>query len=303
MSPSSSPTLSHVVRASVANLRREPSHASELVSQLILGEPADVLEERRGWVRVAGTDGYAGWTEATSVVEPEAVSYVGAALVWTRPDGRVREAADPGAAPVRDLVLGARVNAREGRHDLLEPTPDGARRVRLPDGLTAWADAAGWIEESELEVRFPPLPGALVATALGLRGVPYLWGGTSSKAFDCSGFVQRVHTVHGVRLPRDAWQQAEVGTELRADRTGLGLRPSDLVFFSEDAGRVTHVGIALGERGRFVHASTRRGGVGVDSLDPDDELYNAALAETLIGCRGVLSSGSAVSPPPTTAWR
>jgi cell wall-associated NlpC family hydrolase len=139
-----------------------------------------------------------------------------------------------------------------------------------------------------LERHFPRSPEAVVGTALSLRGVPYLWGGTSSKAFDCSGFVQRVLGMHGVRLPRDAWQQAETGEPVEQGRDGSGLRAADLVFFAEGGRRVTHVALALGERGRVVHCSTGRSGVAVDALDPDDPLYAPALASTLAAARRVL---------------
>jgi cell wall-associated NlpC family hydrolase len=281
-----------VVRATLANLRREPAHASELVSQLVLGEEARVLDGSGSWLRVAGRDGYAGWAHAWSFVR-RADSAEGLVLLWSRRDGQLREGAADGAAPLYDLVLGARLRAgageaARGEGRVARAAGGRPRPVLLPDGSRAWGDGDGWVAEADLRERFRRTPEALVGTALSLRGVPYLWGGTSSKAFDCSGFVQRVFAMHGVLLPRDAWQQAEVGAGVEPRSRGQSLDAGDLVFFAEGGGRITHVAVALGERGRLLHASTQRAGVGVDSLDPADPLFAPDLAASVSCCRRVL---------------
>jgi cell wall-associated NlpC family hydrolase len=288
-----------LVCATVANLRREPSHASELVSQLVLGEEADALDASGRWVRVAGVDGYAGWANAAALVDaPDAARRpdAGEELVWTRRDGTAFDGPGEEAAPLRDLVLGALVRradpartspARGGPQDGSAARAGARRPVTLPGGEPAWAGTRGWTSRRDLPVRFPREADAVVRTALSLAGVPYLWGGASSKAFDCSGFVQRVFRMHGIELPRDAWQQASVGSAVEAGAAGSGLEAGDLVFFAEGGTRVTHVGIALGRGGRFVHASVRRSGVGVDALDPADPLHEPGLASTVAGCRRV----------------
>jgi len=86
------------VRAAVANLRREPSHAAELVSQLVLGEEAEALERVEGWVRVAGPDGYAGWVDAPAVAAD--LSGPAGALVWVRRSGLLYADPEAGAAPL-----------------------------------------------------------------------------------------------------------------------------------------------------------------------------------------------------------
>jgi cell wall-associated NlpC family hydrolase len=92
----------------------------------------------------------------------------------------------------------------------------------------------------------------LTRSALRFLGVPYVFGGTNSAGFDCSGFVQHVFAMLGVTLPRTADAQYDAGRPA----TG-GPRPGDLVFF-DTYGGVSHVGIYLG-RGEFVHASSSRG--------------------------------------------
>lgn len=101
---------------------------------------------------------------------------------------------------------------------------------------------------------------ALLATALALRGTPYLNGGTEpARGFDCSGFVQWVFAQHGARLPREVREQYDTGDTVDTD----AIRPGDLVFFTTVSRDVSHVGIALGD-GEFVHAPSSRGVVRVE---------------------------------------
>ena len=100
----------------------------------------------------------------------------------------------------------------------------------------------------------------LIATALSLRGLPYVNGGSDpSRGFDCSGFVQWVFAQHGAVLPREAREQYEEGLDVDRDQ----VQPGDLVFFETVSRGASHVGIALG-RGEFVHAPSSRGVVRIE---------------------------------------
>lgn len=101
---------------------------------------------------------------------------------------------------------------------------------------------------------------AIVTTALKYRGVPYKFGGTNPKGFDCSGFVWFVYQAHGKKLPRTADKQFETGTPVRPHN----LKPGDVVFFTTTEKGASHCGIFVGD-GRFIHASSSRG-VMVSSL-------------------------------------
>jgi cell wall-associated NlpC family hydrolase len=128
----------------------------------------------------------------------------------------------------------------------------------------------------ELSARFPRSAASICFTALELfEGTPYQWGGITPWGADCSGLVQTTFRLHGIPLPRDAWQQAERGTDAGAALDAL--RPADLLFFSDrEDGRITHVAIALGEL-RIVHLALGRGGYAVERLDDRDDPYVAAL--------------------------
>lgn len=103
---------------------------------------------------------------------------------------------------------------------------------------------------------------ALIRTALACRGLRYRRGGTSRGGFDCSGFTRYVYAKYGVSLPHSSAAQSRLGTPVSRDQ----LQPGDLVFFQTYRRGISHVGIYIGNN-QFVHASTPRGGVRVDSLN------------------------------------
>ena len=103
--------------------------------------------------------------------------------------------------------------------------------------------------------------------AIGLVGTPYRYGGnTPEGGFDCSGLVAYVfREATGLQLPRSTREQiAYPARSIGRD----DLRPGDLVFFNPRGGRVSHIGIYVGE-GRFVHAPSSGGTVRLDELDSD----------------------------------
>jgi cell wall-associated NlpC family hydrolase len=113
-----------------------------------------------------------------------------------------------------------------------------------------------------------------------------LWGGVTPWGADCSGLVQSVFALHGLQLPRDAWQQAETGRDAGPD---IGeLRPADVLFFSDRPDRrITHVGIALGDC-RMVHLALGRGGYAIERLDDRRDAYVDRLRDRFITARRMI---------------
>ena len=134
---------------------------------------------------------------------------------------------------------------------------------------------------------FPPEADAIVASSTGLfQGTYYQWGGITPWGADCSGMVQTVHALHGIKLLRDAWQQATQGVLIEG---GLDdLQPADLLFFSDrEDGHITHVAMAVSSR-RLVHLAVGRGGHCIESLDrPDD--YAKGLIERFRFARRIIA--------------
>jgi cell wall-associated NlpC family hydrolase len=104
--------------------------------------------------------------------------------------------------------------------------------------------------------------GDIVSTAQRHIGVPYLWGGTTTAGFDCSGLTQAVYNLNGVSIPRVSAEQHRRGTPVRSNNR----QPGDLVFFATAGGRkVNHVGIYIGNN-QFIHAPRRGQNVRTDSM-------------------------------------
>jgi cell wall-associated NlpC family hydrolase len=107
--------------------------------------------------------------------------------------------------------------------------------------------------------RSSAIASSLTRSALRFIGTPYVFGGTRSTGFDCSGYVQHVFAMLGFHLPRTADAQFDAGHHIAA-----AMEPGDLVFFHTYAPGVSHVGIYLGNN-RFIHSSSSRG-VSISSL-------------------------------------
>jgi peptidoglycan DL-endopeptidase CwlO len=114
----------------------------------------------------------------------------------------------------------------------------------------------------------------IIKNAQSLLGVPYLFGGTTRKGFDCSGFVQYVYKGSGISLPRDSFSQFKVGNAVKKDE----LQPGDLVFFTTYSKGASHVGIYIGG-GQFIHAADS--GVQITSLS------NSYYSARYVGARRV----------------
>lgn len=104
----------------------------------------------------------------------------------------------------------------------------------------------------------------IIKTAKSYIGVPYKFGGTTPKAFDCSGYLQYVFAQNGIAIPRTADEQYKLGRRTTSSRQ---LVPGDLVFFTTYEPGASHCGIYLGN-GDFIHASSSKG-VRIDSLSSD----------------------------------
>lgn len=264
------------VTSSVADLRKEPDHAAELLNQAIMGETADVLVKEGDWYLARLGDGYLGWIRSWYVAEeePGAVETYrdrAEAIVESNVAYVLSEPLE-GSLPISDIVSGS---------PLVVIKSEGAfRKVRLPRGRVGYirADSIGAPPSGS------PDGGRILARAKRFLGIPYLWGGTSAKGFDCSGFVKRVFGIEGLDLPRDSDLQSRVGRLISKKGIGEMASPGDLIFFGEGK-KISHVAIWIGD-GRFIHA---QGEVRINSLDENDPQYEEKLAKSLLYGRSVLS--------------
>ena len=258
-----------IVTAAIAPLNAEPRASSEQISQRLAGHRLILVQECGPWLRVRGSDGYEGWVH---------VGYVRRLDEGAR-RGRLSNVGgwQTGTGAEGDRVsLGCVVRDAGGHR---RPLPLGAV---LTDDVVIVEGIA--LPRLDLASRFPRAGAAIARTAREcFEGTPYQWGGVTPWGADCSGLVQTCFALHGVDLPRDAWQQAECGRDVDPDPAAF--QAADLLFFAErpDA-RVSHVGIALGP-GEMVHLALGRGGFAIERLDRRDDPYVAALADRMRAAR------------------
>ena len=114
--------------------------------------------------------------------------------------------------------------------------------------------------QEDFDNRYLTTKDSIPDTAMRFINSPYIWGGRLPSGIDCSGLTQLVYKIHGIAIPRDSWNQAEAGKTVDfIDST----EPGDLVFFDNERGRISHVGMIL-SRGLVIHASGR---VRIDRID------------------------------------
>jgi cell wall-associated NlpC family hydrolase len=245
------------VRTPIAPMHSEPGIASQMISQQLAGHHVDVIDEEGDWVCVTGEDGYSGWMHL--------------GFLARAPQASARQSRQPSR-----VSLGCVTTTAGGVRRSLP-----LRALLAPDESVETGDV---VEGRRLIDRFPTNAASITKSAQELFcSTSYLWGGVTPWGADCSGLVQTVFALHGKLLPRDAWQQAELGDD--AGRDVGELLPADLMFFSDrDDRRVTHVGIALGDR-RMVHLALGRGGYSVEQLDDRKDAYVERLRERFLMAR------------------
>lgn len=266
-----------MVKIPVACMRSKPGNSQELASQAIMGTPMRVIDAEGDFYHVETPEGYTGFMTRSSLIEKSGeqmaawreeprvvVTSLGMTDIYStpRPEG-------PRDILVRDVVNGT----------VLEGSLDGHGkmiRVTMPDGRSGFVsrqavtDIDSWASR-EFDADL------ILDVAYSMLGTPYLWGGCSTKALDCSGLVKVAYLANGLILMRDASQQARTGGVNRALKSD-DLEAGDLLFFGNpETGKVTHVAI-YDRDNRYIHSS---GCVKVSEMSRDD---------TDFGARGYLST-------------
>lgn len=258
------------VRLSAASLRTRGAHAGEMATQALMGTPLRVLQSGGDWWRVQTPDGYIAYIPSSSVVEKTPAqmrAWRGAKRFIVTSLDQVKAYNSPTATGPRDvvtdLVNGCIVTIPERRPNIV----NRRYHIELPDGREAYVDTSALknIDQWAAQTFNPEL---ILDVAYSLEGTPYLWGGTSTKAVDCSGLAKTAYFANGIILMRDASQQALTGTRIEAENW-RDCRAGDLLFFGTRAGKVTHVAI-YDSNGDYVHSSGR---VKRNSVDPTNPSY------------------------------
>jgi hypothetical protein len=257
-----------LVTVTVAAIRKRPSHASELLTEAVMGTNLEVLGRSRDlkWQRVRVPGSHVGWVRDWSTVRVSdsgaRVWEAGLAVQVRVPCTALKLRPHELSGAVCYLVLGTRLPVLKTQQSWV--------MTRLPD------QRKGWVRRSLVE-RIPVAPrrpGHMVKTARLFQGAPYLWGGVTPWGCDCSGLVQTVFAQNGVMLPRDARDQFRALRGSGLNPEGLPHKPGDLLFFGPTKRNITHVAISVGGDA-FIHAY---GYVREGSIRPGDVRFVPQLA-------------------------
>jgi hypothetical protein len=232
-----------ITNLSIVPCRKEPSDRSEMVTQLLFGDHFEVLETQGSWCRIRIIyDDYECWVDKkqflpiaqhTSDILSNTEIYCVNELVQV----------------VSDLKSGQ-----------LFPVSIGSTLPNFDDGECAVENTSYNYEGAYINGYLPFTKSGIVETAMVYLNSPYLWGGKTPFGIDCSGFTQMVYKLNGIKIKRDAWQQAEQGETLSFVEEA---EPGDLAFFDNAEGRIVHVGIVM-ENNKIIHAA---GKVRIDGFD------------------------------------
>lgn len=303
-----------VVEFSANFMRENPDYAAELGDQALMGTVVEVLDRSGYWVKIKSPEPYTAWVNDSGVVPmsgeeiqdylaaPKYICIASYSHIYEKPSADSRIVSDFVSGDIVRIMYSAKIRNSGRNKGYEEGRAVQSKRfagVVLPSGKTGYVPAKDvavfykWAKDkkngtlSESSFRQD-----LLETGYKFLGVPYMWGGTSIKNVDCSGFTRSVYFANGVLLPRNASQQARIGEDVRifkdnGDVDWSGLLPGDLLFWGKAATdstkeRVSHVGMYIGE-GKFIHSAQIVRVNSLDSQAPDFYNRRPVRARRIVG--------------------
>jgi len=276
-----------VINLSAANIRTKHKHWAEMSNQALLGTVVKVYRKQDGWLQIQTPDDYLGWTEYDAVQlmdEQEMKEWRSAEkIIFTEMYGTCYSEPDYKSLPVSDIILGDVLKKLDKAENFIKVEFPDKRTAFIPEKLTS--DYKDWISHLK------PSPEEILKTAKRFIGIPYLWGGTSIKGLDCSGFSKITFLLNGIELPRDASQQVNVGESVDTENGFDNLQPADLLFFGTKAKdtipeKIQHVALYLGQN-EFIHSSGR---IKINSLDKSKKNFSAYRYDSFIKAKRIITS-------------
>jgi hypothetical protein len=276
-----------VARNSVINIRSEPKHSAELGTQGLLGMSLKVLDKNGDFYRIQTPDTYISWVDKGGIqlMTKEEIDTWNQAkkVLFIKNFGAVLADKNSETAIISDITLGG----------VLEYISEDALfyEVKYPDNRTGFIKKQEAVPYEFWLKNVVSSKENIEMVAKTFQGFPYLWGGTSSKGMDCSGFTKMVYLINGLIIPRDASQQITAGKTVDTTLEFKDLEKGDLLFFgtkatSDKKQRVVHVGIWLGnDKMEFIHAS---GNVHVSSIDEKQPNYDEMNKNRYLGSKRYL---------------
>ena len=273
-----------IINVSCCNLRTTGDYDAGMESQALLGMPAKVIEGGT-WVKIETPDEYPAWVLKSSLVlvnkqQLDAWNQAPQVVV-TSIYGFVYEKPSTSSQHVSDVVASNRLK--------LLGKSGAFYNVEYPDGRKGYISVKDAQKVTDWRKAIKQDANSIIATGMKLNGIPYMWGGMSTKGVDCSGFIRTILYMHDIVIPRNASQQAKKGQHLEIEPDFSNLIPGDLVFFGRKAtedkpAHVSHVGMYIGNQ-KFIHSL---GWVHVSSFNPADPEYDEYDLNRLLWAQRVL---------------
>jgi hypothetical protein len=234
------------VKLKIANVRTEPSHRSELDTQILRGWPVYVIStnEKGDWHQIITVGGIKGYIESGALVASNEEEFA----MWL-------------AAP-KQVLAQTYGHYLSGSLAIIRNASQQFTELIFPDRVFLELEKPNLVP---LETTYNP--AEIVAQAQQYLGVQYLWGGISELGFDCSGFIQHLFLLQGFILPRNSGQQALIGKQVEIN----DLQEGDLIFMGELENRISHVVLYMNESA-YIHSSAQ---VGINAIDPTHKAYDA----------------------------
>lgn len=224
----------------VVPVRNEAKSSAEQINQLLFADVVTIVDQWCGdnkitnaWLKIRNCyDGYEGWVDKRNVLIlenqiPPQYKYIVCSTI-----AKIRMNEEIITVPMAAVLPDKTFSLNNYKFSLLEGSVISIEKC------------------NHLLIR---------AISLLYLNTPYQWGGKSIFGLDCSGFTQNVFKFAGVKLQRDAWQQALQGKNINIDDIKVG----DLCFFGNNQGQINHVGIYIGNN-KIIHCSGR---VRIDTMD------------------------------------
>ena len=276
-----------VARNSVINIRSKPKHSAELGTQGLLGMPLKVLDKKGDFYRIQTPDNYISWVDKGGITRMNKADFDiwnnYKKVIYTNIYGYVYADKTENSEIISDITSGGILKYISMDTQFYEVIYPDKRKGYLKRDEALMYES--WLH------KLNPSQEKIETIAKSMDGFPYLWGGTSSKGMDCSGFTKMVYLMNGFIIPRDASQQINAGKIVDKNLDFKNLEKGDLLFFgtkaTEEKGqRVVHVGIWLGnDKMEFIHAS---GNVHLSSMDANQPNYDEMYKNRYLGSKRYL---------------